>query len=89
MDCPDCGASELSRHSERCDVARCSACGLQRLTCECSSGRPTVWDGEIPGVREVERFGFGLANLNDLYAAARDGRIQWDADIESWTSPAS
>jgi hypothetical protein len=51
--CPDCGVVPGTPHEPGCDVERCSSCGSQRLSCNCSedSHDPEFakWDGEWPG----------------------------------------
>ena len=50
-DCHDCGAKPGEIHSENCDVQRCSACGGQRLQCDCKAHDPAFsrWTGFWPG----------------------------------------
>ena len=50
--CPDCGADPREKHIEGCDVARCTSCGGQRLSCDCEDGESEVWSGLWPGVKE-------------------------------------
>jgi len=66
--CPDCQVAPGERHSESCDVARCSLHGTQWLACDAcydhdynilvgnEDARPTVWTGEWPGVEECREF---------------------------------
>jgi len=50
--CHDCGAVPSEIHKQGCDVARCSICGGQLLSCGCSDGQPDIWDGMWPGTKE-------------------------------------
>lgn len=51
-DCPDCGAKPGKKHRMGCDVARCSICGYQLLSCDCKKGKPDTWTGIWPGIKE-------------------------------------
>lgn len=50
--CNDCGAKPGEQHDPNCDVARCTSCGCQRLSCDCEDGETDVWTGCWPGVKE-------------------------------------
>jgi hypothetical protein len=50
--CPDCGVKVGEMHEEGCDVAQCSVCMLQRLSCGCKDGDGGKWDGLWPGIME-------------------------------------
>jgi hypothetical protein len=85
--CPKCEARIGHAHSDRCDVARCLATGLQRFdhppTCPCPQD---VWSGRPPGTDECEEFGWmldsGFPDLNRLVTTAT-----WDATAHRWTRP--
>lgn len=60
--CPDCWAEPGSPHTIGCDVARCPACGTQRLQChehdeDRSLDALAIWTGRWPGEVECEREG--------------------------------
>lgn len=64
--CGDCGVEPGNAHDDGCDVARCLATGLQRLSCgqghdpmsdEDPCGRQ-AWTGEWPGDAECREFGW-------------------------------
>lgn len=50
--CHDCGVKPGEQHLEGCDVARCTSCDGQRLSCDCEGGETDVWTGTWPGVKE-------------------------------------
>ncbi len=65
--CPDCAAPVGTAHDAGCDVARCLATGLQRLSCDGEDWEPPyadhdcgqdVWSGEWPGIAECREFGW-------------------------------
>ena len=65
--CPDCGAAVGVSHHQDCDVARCSLCGVQRLSCVHADGDGDggIWTGEWPGLlecRELNLFAKLVAN---------------------------
>lgn len=66
--CPDCAAEPGAIHDARCDVARCSSCGGQRLGCECPDHDPAFarWTGFWPGALEAAALGI---DLNVLYSS--------------------
>ena len=68
--CPDCGVAVGQQHDPSCDVARCPACGGQRLSCGCRTRRKALpWDGTWPGVKEAMAFGW--------YARMVPGKMGW------------
>ena len=50
--CPDCQVNPGEQHDRYCDVARCTSCGHQLLSCECEDGEADIWTGYWPGVKE-------------------------------------
>lgn len=50
--CNDCNASPGEPHMDGCDVARCTSCKDQALSCDCQDKGEDVWDGLWPGTRE-------------------------------------
>ena len=74
--CPDCHVSPGQPHSDGCDVACCTVCGHQRITCKHGSdeqGWGQVWGGHCsaPDV-----------GLRDEYAAAiRDAACTGDCGL--------
>jgi len=74
-----------SPHVDGCDVARCTACGWQRISCEhedSDEGWGQVWTGEYPGSAECREHGLmlpdGWPDLNRLASLAHQGLVAWD-----------
>lgn len=64
--CGDCAAEPGKPHSDGCDVARCTLCGWQRISCEHEDnegGWGHIWTGRWPGVVECEELGFWTLDL--------------------------
>lgn len=58
--CPDCKVPPGQPHTEGCDIARCPACGQQRIQCD-EHGHvraASIWTGQWPGKAECERLGW-------------------------------
>lgn len=55
--CNDCGALPGEPHESGCDVARCPACGIQRIQCgeHRDADLVAIWTGRWPGLAECER----------------------------------
>lgn len=71
-DCPDCGVKPGQPHEVGCDIERCSICGGQIISCDCSDEEieenhdPLFarWTGIWPGYAEACVLGI---DLNDFY----------------------
>lgn len=56
--CPDCDVPPGCPHVDGCDVARCTACGKQRITCDHGGsdiGWGQTWTGEVAHETDPER----------------------------------
>ena len=54
--CPDCGVHIGQQHLEDCDVARCTKCGMQAISCDEHLDSPKdIWEGLWPGTEECYR----------------------------------
>jgi hypothetical protein len=60
MQCPDCHVQPGHPHDLGCDMARCPACGIQRIQCDAHADDRTldaraVWTGAAPTVADDYR----------------------------------
>ena len=73
-----------SKHDDNCDVARCTKCGGQRLSCDCKNGDgdSDIWSGLWPGVMECYK------NKLICYDTCRypdNGKeLGWCFDLNKW-----
>ena len=83
--CPDCAVDPGELHDDGCDVARCTVCGFQRISCDHEDtdvGWGQVWTGQWPGDVEVAE---GLASdLNDLHMKGITKALTWNG--ERWVA---
>ena len=70
--CPDCGVKVNEPHDEFCDVARCSICGGQRLSCGCEEESEDIWEGYWPGTKDC---------LEQQLICCWDDSKEWVADL--------
>lgn len=71
--CPDCGCNPGEQHEPGCDVARCTKCGGQALSCDCEESIGDIWEGIWPGIKECYE-------LRLIAHGERDG---WCFDLNS------
>lgn len=68
VSCDGCRASAGHAHARDCTMARCPACGRQRIRCTEHAGRDltAIWTGQCPGVIECQEFGWWCRNIPGL-----------------------
>jgi hypothetical protein len=74
-DCPDCGVKAGKDHNENCDVARCTHCGGQYISCGCNKGYPDNWAGVWPGFKEC---------YDQKLICLAKGSTEWIFDLNSY-----
>lgn len=90
MHCPDCDAPPASPHDRGCDVARCTACGRQRITCAhegTDEGWGQVWQGDAGSTLPEEMRDLGThlhqclpcVNARSWSAMCEEDRILYDS----------
>jgi len=64
--CPDCLVRPGQRHSDNCDIERCSVCGGQKIGCDCDGHDKDFakWTGIWPGQIEAD---YLEIDLNQFY----------------------
>jgi len=82
--CPDCQAAAGQPHASGCDVARCMATGLQRISCDGEHGEyddhgcgQDRWLAGWPGMDDADRYG---VTLNEL----RPPAFLWSREFQRW-----
>lgn len=68
--CHDCDAKPGQVHQDGCDTERCSACGGQRLSCDCGGPHDKAfarWTGIWPGEAEADYLGIDLNEFSEKY----------------------
>lgn len=67
--CPECSVKPGKPHKPGCDVARCTNCGGQAITCDCPEdvGAGDVWDGRWPGTKECYEKGYVVKWTGDIF----------------------
>lgn len=96
-ECGDCAAPVGQPHVDGCDVAQCTECGWQRISCEhedADVGWGAIWTGEWPGKAECREYGWWCdddpevpgrwPDLNKLAKMARRDRVYWDRERQRW-----
>ena len=73
--CPDCDVDIDEKHLIECDVARCTKCGGQYISCNCENNDVDVWTGIWPGQKECYE--------QKLICTSNNG-LSWLFDINSY-----
>jgi hypothetical protein len=86
--CNDCGAEVGEPHVPGCDVARCTICGGQDISCDCEDApRPfmQLWEGLWPGKKDAyeeglvtvwSRTGVPSFDLNEVFSRRLAGTLK-------------
>ena len=74
INCPDCGVGIGEKHINECEVERCSGCGQQRITCDCTGHdlSKSVWTGEWPTPKSDNA---ATGDLQHLFQAIPPGEV--------------
>ena len=80
--CHDCGAKPGKVHKDNCDVAICSVCGGQLLSCGCKDGQPDIWTGIWPGIKEC--YDLKLICYDTCRHPVSGKELGWCFDLNNW-----
>ena len=67
--CPECKVTPGKPHKPGCDIEICSACGTQRIDCNCKGKHDPLfarWTGIYPGNAEAIFLGMGFHSFSKI-----------------------